>query len=1182
MSDLEAGDASTTNVVGVDEAYVGAIDGAGDVDWVRVSLTAGVSYQLDLVGKDGGGGTLADSWLKLISACGTVLQANDDGSSIYDQVADHLHDSQIVFTPQESGTYYLSAEGFDAATGSYTVSVTPLAEDFAIQSLLYQPNLRWHADQTAGQPITVTYSFPASEPAGFASNELAGFTGLTVGQQQMAREVLHDIEEFTQLHFVESAGSDGQIRIAGSNQHGVSAGICYTDDDGTSLISADIALSTQENGYAALVRGSFMYFALVHEIGHALGLKHPGNYNAGGGGADGPYLPPTLDATPWTVETYNSNTAGWLDLGVNVFPFPRTMMSLDIAALQHLYGAKLSTNPADDTWRLDASATYTIVDTGGLDCIDATGITSSVTLDLCPGAISYLGRVGTEVLSRGLIPQLSISTGSQIENAIGTALADILLGNLQNNVLTGAGGNDRMEGFSGNDSFYGGDGSDTLVGGMGDDNLDGGSGADHVVYSGTQQSYLIVWNAAQSGFLVTSAFDGTDLLRDIETIDFADFSYALVPPVNKAPTGAVILTGMPSQGQTLTAANTLTDLDGIPTSGTSAITYQWLADGVAISGAIGSTLVLGQTQVGKAISVTASYTDLFGTAESKTSSAGTAVANVNDFPTGTVTLSGTPTQGQTLTAANTLLDLDGIPSTGTGAIAYQWLADGVAIIGAIGSALVLGQTQVGRAISVRASYTDLFGAAESKTSSATAAVVNVNDAPTGSVTISGIATQGQTLTAANALADLDGIPGTDTGAITYQWLADGVTITGATGSAFTVTAAQAGHVVSARTSYTDLFGTAESMTSASVNVAAAIVKPTLSGIAYDWNNHMLLQDVAVSVKGGGAPAEGANAPIQFKALSWNTSGHASAEVWSHASAAFQNFGFDLNISNASGISFRAAALPNTASGGGTDWLLTPNASGTTLSVAGITGISSAAIAAGDFKLGTITFETGSALLADLQLLSGDVGSSTASAYGLSMARASSSATGAFSISTLEPGSYDITASRAVTDIGNAITSADALAALKIAVGLNPNPDPDSTGPMSSPMLSPYQFMAADLVGTDGRVTSADALAILKMAVKLPTAPTKEWMFVEETRDFWNETTGQFTLSRNNAGWDHSISTTMQAGTTTGTVNLVGVLKGDVNGSWAAPVGSTDLDTIDPTHFTALSSIFGMPVGQFGV
>jgi hypothetical protein len=103
-----------------------------------------------------------------------------------------------------------------------------------------------------------------------------------------------------------------------------------------------------------------------------------------------------------------------------------------------------------------------------------------------------------------------------------------------------------------------------------------------------------------------------------------------------------------------------------------------------------------------------------------------------------------------------------------------------------------------------------------------------------------------------------------------------------------------------------------------------------------------------------------------------------------------------------------------------------------------------------------------------------------------------------------------------------------------------------------------------------------------MAVKLPTAPVKEWLFVEESRDFWSESTGQFTLNRNSTGWDHTISTNLQAGTTTGAVNLVGVLRGDVNGSWAAPAGSTDLDTIDPTHFTALSSIFGMPVGQFGV
>jgi len=236
------------------------------------------------------------------------------------------------------------------------------------------------------------------------------------------------------------------------------------------------------------------------------------------------------------------------------------------------------------------------------------------------------------------------------------------------------------------------------------------------------------------------------------------------------------------------------------------------------------------------------------------------------------------------------------------------------------------------------------------------------------------------------------------------------------------------------------------------------------------------------------------------------------------------------------------------------------------------------VSAGDFKLGTLTFELGTAQGADVYLVGGDVGGATASAYGLSGARTNTSASGEFSFSALQSGTYNLNATRATTDIGSAVTSADALAALKLAVGINPNPDPDGTGPQIAAVVSPYQFMAADVTGTDGRVTSADALAILKMAVKLPTAPTKEWMFVEESRDFWNETTSKFTLDRNNANWDHSISGVKVPGE----ANLVGVLKGDVNGSWTAPTDSLDLDTLVPTHFTALSSVFGMPVAQFGI
>jgi hypothetical protein len=184
---------------------------------------------------------------------------------------------------------------------------------------------------------------------------------------------------------------------------------------------------------------------------------------------------------------------------------------------------------------------------------------------------------------------------------------------------------------------------------------------------------------------------------------------------------------------------------------------------------------------------------------------------------------------------------------------------------------------------------------------------------------------------------------------------------------------------------------------------------------------------------------------------------------------------------------------------------------------------------------------------------------------------SADATGSWHMDTVPPDSYALSATRSVTDIGNAITSADALAALRLAVGFNPN-----TG---SAVVSPYQFMAADVVGTDGKVTAADALAILRMAVKLPSAPANEWMFVEDTRDFWDEATNSFTIDRNHTTWDRTIAFNANADQN---VNLVGVLKGDVNGSWAAPANTPDLDISQPSYFNQLHDLHGVPLAQMGL
>ncbi|MGY4879726.1 hypothetical protein ACLUEY_17845, partial [Vreelandella aquamarina] len=112
---------------------------------------------------------------------------------------------------------------------------------------------------------------------------------------------------------------------------------------------------------------------------------------------------------------------------------------------------------------------------------------------------------------------------------------------------------------------------------------------------------------------------------------------------------------------------------------------------------------------------------------------------------------GTATEDEVLTASNNLNDEDGL-----GTVTYQWLRDGNEITDATNTTYTLTQADVGAEISVRASYTDQQDTAEAVTSAATDSVANVNDAPTGSVTISGDAVEDQTLTASNSLTDEDG------------------------------------------------------------------------------------------------------------------------------------------------------------------------------------------------------------------------------------------------------------------------------------------------------------------------------------------------------------------------------------------------------------------------------------------
>jgi len=329
-------------------------------------------------------------------------------------------------------------------------------------------------------------------------------------------------------------------------------------------------------------------------------------------------------------------------------------------------------------------------------------------------------------------------------------------------------------------------------------------------------SSTLVLGQAQVGKVINVVASYTDAQGAYEFV-ISWVPTAPVANINDAPAGGVTISGTPTQGQTLTAANTLADVDGL-----GPITYQWKADGSNISGATASTLVLGQAQVGKTITVTASYTDGQGTAESVTSAATFNVANVEDEAMGILDVTGTAQEGGSLVASLTsVVDADGATTT-----AYRWQENTgtvgspnwVNIAGATSATLSIpsDQSYVGKSVRVVATTTDALGGT-TDFNGAAQTIVNVNDAPTGSVSISGIITEGQTLIASSTLADADGL-----GTVNYQWKANGAAIAGATSSTFVLGASQIGQSITVSASYTDRQGTPESVTSAATPNVTAI------------------------------------------------------------------------------------------------------------------------------------------------------------------------------------------------------------------------------------------------------------------------------------------------------------------------------------------------------------------------
>ena len=354
--------------------------------------------------------------------------------------------------------------------------------------------------------------------------------------------------------------------------------------------------------------------------------------------------------------------------------------------------------------------------------------------------------------------------------------------------------------------------------------------------------------ATGSTYVPVAAVEGMSIKVRIGFTDDAGYyesftsgASAAVTAANNPATGAPTISGTAQVGETLTASTTgIADSDGLTFA---TFTYQWIKldsnlNDSDISGAAGSTYTLVAADAGTGIKVRVSFTDDAGNTESLTNESALIVMAANNPATGAPTISGTAQVGETLTASTTgIADSDGLAFA---TFTYQWLADDTDITDETGATYTPAAADAGKAIKVRVSFTDDAGNTESLTSGASAAVTAAKNPATGAPTISGTAQVGETLTASTTgIADSDGLA---FATFTYQWIKldsnlNDSDISGATGSTYTLVAADAGTGIKVRVSFTDDAGNTESLTNESAlivmagNSPATGIAPTISGTA---------------------------------------------------------------------------------------------------------------------------------------------------------------------------------------------------------------------------------------------------------------------------------------------------------------------------------------------------------------
>ena len=354
-------------------------------------------------------------------------------------------------------------QGGDGSLGSYVPPPAnydpPVSVDLnfkVLEAELVQPywtaSLLMDAPERSVDPIlerysrVIEYSFPVVQPS-YEQPGVIGWQTANAVVQTAGREIFDRLEAYLNVSFIEVTDPlDMNVIAIGVSNQTEAVGFAYFPNPDFE-VGMDVFIS--DDYVAPRFVGSettnFDYEIMLHEIYHALGLKHP--FEADGDNTN--VLGSREDTSPYTVMSYNLDPS----------TFAGDARVLDLMALTELYGVNPSYRLEDDTYEFSNSSGVFIVDGGGRDTVAYQG-SQNVFVDLRSGGHSFIGSKSAYITSAN---QLTISNGSLIENATTGSGNDTIIGNALNNTLSSGGGDDRI---------FAGEGIDVIIPGSGSNVID--------------------------------------------------------------------------------------------------------------------------------------------------------------------------------------------------------------------------------------------------------------------------------------------------------------------------------------------------------------------------------------------------------------------------------------------------------------------------------------------------------------------------------------------------------------------------------------------------------------------------------------------------------------------------------------------------------------------------------------